>query len=98
MKKETIIVGYVTAAEWDGDEVSVVDVITDDGDYVVEANEFTEELIDLAGEEVEVTGYVREDEEGTRYILVTDYELLEEDRDFEADAWYDEELDERQWH
>jgi len=89
--EEITITGYVTAADWDwNDVVSAVKVETDDGDYVVAPNRLGEELFAEVDNEVEVTGILREDRDGTKRISVTSYEVLiesdyGEDDDYEYD-------------
>ena len=91
-QKEETIVGYVVPSEWDNDDnVVAISISTDDDDYVVEVNKLGEELFDFLDEDVEVTGIVREDKDGTKRVRVTSYEVLEdvddedEDEDFSFD-------------
>jgi uncharacterized membrane protein YcgQ (UPF0703/DUF1980 family) len=85
--KEETIVGYVVPNEWDNeDNVIAISISTDDDDYLVEMNKLGEELFDFLDEDVEVTGMVREDRDGTKRIRVTSYEVLEDvDEEFEDD-------------
>ena len=99
-KKETIketeetIVGYVIPYEWDNeDNVISISVSTDDDDYLVELNKLGEELFDFLDEDVEITGIVREDKDGTKRIKVTGYEVMEdtdEKYNEDDDLGYDE--------
>ena len=92
--KEETIVGYVVPNEWDNeDNVVAISISTDDDDYVVELNKLGEELFDFLDEDVEVTGIIRDDKDGTKRIRVTSYEVLEdvedeneEDEDFNYDG------------
>jgi hypothetical protein len=92
--KEETIVGYVVPNEWDNeDNVVAISISTDDDDYVVELNKLGEELFDFLDEDVEVTGLIRDDKDGTKRIRVTSYEVLEdvedeneEDEDFNYDG------------
>jgi hypothetical protein len=88
--KEETIVGYVVPSEWDNeDNVVAISITTDDDDYLVEMNKLGEELFDFLDEDVEVTGIVREDRDGTKRIRITSYEVLEDaDDDYEEDAEY----------
>ena len=96
-EREETIVGYVLPAEWDNeDNVISISISTEDDDYVVELNKLGEELFDFLDEDVEVTGVIREDRDGTKRIRVTNYEVLEEteeDHDEDEDLDYDEDED-----
>ena len=93
--KEETIVGYVVPSEWDNDDnVVAISITTDDDDYLVEMNKLGEELFDFLDEDVEVTGTVREDRDGTKRIRVTSYEVLEDvddEYDEDDDYGYDDE-------
>jgi uncharacterized membrane protein YcgQ (UPF0703/DUF1980 family) len=92
-QKEETITGYIVPSEWDNeDNVVAISISTDDDDYVVELNKLGEELFDFIDEDVEVTGIVREDKDGTKRVRVISYEVLEdtddeydEDEDFDYD-------------
>jgi uncharacterized membrane protein YcgQ (UPF0703/DUF1980 family) len=87
--KEETIVGYVVPSEWDNeDNVVAISISTEDDDYLVEMNKLGEELFDFLDEDVEVTGLVREDRDGTKRIQITTYEVLED-----VDDEYEEEED-----
>ena len=95
--REETIVGYVVPSEWDSeDNVVSISISTDDDDYVVEMNQLGEELFDFLDEDVEVTGTVREDKDGTKRIRVISYEVLEDvdDGDEDEDFSYDDDEDE----
>jgi hypothetical protein len=80
--KEETIVGYVVPSEWDNeDNVVAIGISTEDDEYVVELNKLGEELFDFLDEDVEVTGLVRDDKDGTKRIRVTSYEVLEDTED-----------------
>ena len=90
--KEETIVGFVVPSEWDNDDnVVAITIATDDDDYVVELNKMGEELFDFLDEDVEVTGIVREDKDGTKRVRVTSYEVLEDadDEDEDEDLSFD---------
>ena len=74
------IVGFVTPSDWDDDDdVIEISISTDDSDYIVESNKKEEELFDLLGEDVKVTGIVTEDGVGIKRINVTSYKNLSQD-------------------
>ena len=85
-EREETIVGYVIPSEWDSeDNVISISISTDDDDYLVDLNKQGEELFDFLDEDVEVTGIVREDKDGTKRIKVTTYEVIEDADDEEYD-------------
>lgn len=79
--KEVTIVGVVEEIEDESD--SGVIIATDDDDYVVEPNKQGKRLSQEVDMDVEVTGIVTKDEEGTKRISVTKFEVLESDDDDE---------------
>lgn len=86
-EREETIVGYVIPSEWDNeDNVISISISTDDDDYLVELNKLGEELFDFLDEDVEVTGIVKDEKDGTKRIKVTSYEVIED-----ADEEYDDE-------
>jgi len=89
MREETIV-GYVVPSEWDSDDnVVSIAISTEEDDYLVEMNKLGEELFDFLDEDVEVTGVVREDRDGTKRIRITSYEVLEDvDDDYEEEDDY----------
>lgn len=93
VKNEVTIIGFVTATEWDdNDNVVSIEISTDDDNYMVDNNKQGEELFDFIDEEVEVTGFIREDRDGGKWISTTSYEVLDEedDEDYEDYEEYDE--------
>lgn len=81
---EITISGYVTPTDWDwNDIVSAVNIEAHDEMYEVELNRLGEELFNELDSEVEVTGFVRKDRDGTKRIIVTSYEVLTEAGDRE---------------
>lgn len=96
-EREETIIGYVIPNEWDNeDNVISIRVSTDDDDYLVELNKLGEELFDFLDEDVEITGIVREDKDGTKRIKVISYEVIEDtDEKYgeDDDLGYDEEDD-----
>lgn len=87
--KEVTIVGVVEAYEDEGD-VSGLIIGTDDDDYVVELNKQGKRLFQEVGMDVEVTGFVTRDKDGTKRISVTKFEVFEDDEDDEDDTFFDE--------
>jgi hypothetical protein len=87
--KEIIINGYIEADQWDEDDnVIGVKVVTDYEDYSIEMNSLGEELLSFLGEDVDVTGIVEEEKDGSKVITVTGFEILaesDEDDDFDLD-------------
>lgn len=93
--KEITISGFITPEQWDDeDNVIAIGISTDDEDYLIELNKLGEELFDFLDEDVEVTGFVREDKDGTKHITVTNYEILDtDDYDDDDDDYYYEDED-----
>ena len=107
--EEITITGFVTATEWDADDNIIgLEISTDDEDYVVENNRLFEELVELWQEDVEATGIVTEERDGTKRIAVTSYEVInvfdDEDEeisgydDYEDDMDYEDEENEVTFH
>ncbi len=83
---EETLTGFVIPDEWDNnDTVIAIAISTEDEDYLVERNKQGEELFDFLDEDVEVTGFVREDKDGTKHISVTTYDILHLDDDEDDD-------------
>jgi hypothetical protein len=75
--EETTITGYVIPTDWDwNDEVCAVSIETHDDMYAIEPNSLGEELFNELDSEVEVTGFLEKDRDGTERITVTSYEVL----------------------
>jgi hypothetical protein len=73
--REVTISGYLRATEWDDeDNVVGMEIKTDGEGYVVEADSFWDDLMGMLDEEVEVTGVVEEEVDGTKRISVTNYD------------------------
>ena len=88
------IVGIVAASQVDEDDhVIAVTISTDDEDYEVDMSGLGEDLLDFIDEEVEVTGIVAEESDGTKSITATSYEVLEYDSDEDSDEDYGDGLD-----
>lgn len=92
---EMLISGVVMAVEWDDDDdVTEIEISTDDDSYYVEKNALWEELVDFCDTQVEVTGIVTEAKDGTKQVLVTSYETLDDidydEEEIEYDDVYEE--------
>lgn len=88
------IVGMVTASQVDEDDrIMGITISTEDDEYEVEMSSMGEELLDFLDEEVEVSGLVYEERDGTKWITVTGYEVMYYDDDEESDEGYDDDLD-----
>jgi hypothetical protein len=94
--EEAIITGYVRATDWDWqDDVSGISIEThDDEDYVIDANGLEECLFLEVDREVELTGTIEEDDDGTKRITVISYKSLSDPPDWEdEDCEYEEDYD-----
>ena len=90
IQKEVTLTGYIVPEEWDmNDNVIAIGLITEEDDYLIELNKIGEELFDFLDEDLEVTGTVREDKDGTKHITITGYEILR-DEDSEDEEGYDD--------
>ncbi|MBW2406288.1 MAG: hypothetical protein JRE92_01215 [Deltaproteobacteria bacterium] len=90
--KEVTIVGVVEEYEEEG-RIGIV-IATDDDDYVVELNKQGKRLSQEIDTDVEVTGYVTKNSDGTKRITVTKFDILDFDDD-EDDIFYDDDEDDR---
>lgn len=88
--KEITIVGVVE--EYEEDEGTGLIIATDDDDYIVEPNKQGKRLSQEVDMDVEVTGFVTKDGDGTQRITVTRYEVLESDDD-DDEILYDDDDD-----
>ena len=93
-EREITLTGFISVEEWDSeDNVTAIGISTDDDDYLIDDNKAGEELFDFLDEDVEVTGIVREDKDGTKHITVTSYEVLDIDDFDEEDDFGDDYYD-----
>jgi len=90
--KEVTIVGVVEAYE-DEEDVSGLIIGTDDDDYVVELNKQGKKLFQEIGMDVEVTGFVTKNKDGTKRINVTKFEVFDDDDDDDDDTFFDDDDD-----
>ena len=91
--KEMTIVGVVEEYEEEGG-IGLI-IATDDEDYVVEHNKQSKMLSREVDSDVEVTGYVSKNSNGTKRITVTSFDVLDFDDD--DDEPYDDDDDEKRW-
>jgi hypothetical protein len=91
--KEITIVGVVEEYEEEGG-IGLI-IATDDEDYVVEHNKQSKMLSREVDSDVEVTGYVSKNSNGTKRITVTSFDVLDFDDD--DDEPYDDDDDEKRW-
>jgi len=88
------IVGIVAVSETDEeDRVIGVCILAEDDEYEVEMSGLGEDLLEFLDEEVEVTGIIEEERDGTKRITVSGYEALEDDSDEDSDEDYGNDLD-----
>jgi hypothetical protein len=97
-ENETTVTGYVMAADWGpDDDVTAVRIETENDEYDVVGEDVGEELFDLLDCEVEVTGVIEEEKDGTKSIAVRSYEIISagidyfDDRHWYGDDWADSE-------
>ncbi len=93
LREEVIITGYVRATDWDWeDDVSGISLETpDDEEYVIDPNELEDGLFLEVDREVELTGIVEQDHDGTKHITVISYKSLSDPSDWEDEDYdYDE--------
>ncbi|MFH1351680.1 MAG: hypothetical protein ABII26_12215 [Pseudomonadota bacterium] len=79
--KELRITGTIFPARLDdkGNPTRLVIDTTDQDEYFIDSNKKGKELFDHMHQRVELTGTVREDEDGNYIINVRDYYLISED-------------------
>lgn len=75
------IKGIITAMKWDKDDnvIAICLSTSDEEEYLIEENNFTDELLNLVYEPVKITGFINLNENGSKSIFVESYELLDED-------------------
>ena len=88
--EEVTVTGYVRATDWDWqDHVSGISIEAhDDEEYAVDPNGLEEFLFGEVDREVELTGAIEEDGDGTKRITAISYESLS-DPDIVEDEVYD---------
>lgn len=74
---EVTITGTLNASAWDDNDNPTEVVITNEaGDFAVVDDAVGQQLLELAGRDVQVNGMVEEDNEGRRTITVLNYTLI----------------------
>ncbi|MBU0768676.1 MAG: hypothetical protein KJ687_06270 [Proteobacteria bacterium] len=94
--KEITIVGVVEEHEEEEGGTGLI-IATDDDDYVVELNKQGKRLSQEVDMDVEVTGLVTKNGDGTKRITVTKFEVLESDDDDDDETYDDDDDDTRRW-
>jgi len=98
IQKEETVTGVVSATEWDDeDNVIAVSIITDDDEYMIDSNKMAEELFDFLEEDVEVTGIVETDRDGSKRISVTSYEVLDTGYEYDDEEDYGYDYDQEEY-
>jgi len=90
--KEVTIVGVVEEIE-DEDGNSVLIISADDDDYEVELNKQGKRLFQEVDMDVEVTGFVTQNDDGARRITVTGFDVLDSYDDDDDDDYDDDDDD-----
>ncbi len=74
---EVTITGTLYASAWDdNDDPTEVVIMNEAGDFVVDDNAIGQQLLELAGKDVQVKGVVKEDNQGRRTITVVNFTLI----------------------
>lgn len=95
-EKELITIrGVVAPSEWDvRDEVTAVTVYAhDETEYVVNAKYMVKRLMKHMDEEVQATGVLSEDEYGNDVFIMSDFTVVEEDKDASYGAADDDDVE-----
>ena len=83
--EEDTVTGTLMPNDWDDDDNIIgLEISTEDDAFLVETNGLWEELKDLvesSDADVEVTGYIAEEKDGTKWITITGYDVLSESTD-----------------
>jgi len=90
--KEVTIVGVVEEIE-DEEGNSVLIISADDDDYEVELNKQGKRLFQEVDMDVEVTGFVTQNDDGARRITVTGFDVLDSYDDDDDDDYDDDDDD-----
>ena len=90
-EKEVTLIGFVYEIEERG-WVKGIGISTGDEDYEVESNEWREKLAKEIENDVRVTGFVSQGPNGNNRILVTGYQVMQEEDDFRRDYEPDEDI------
>jgi hypothetical protein len=87
-KTETII-GYV--GETEDDDVVRLTILTDEEDYVVEMNKQGRKLLQELDSEIEATGVIKRNRDGSNIISITKFQVI--DDAYEDEDEYDDDED-----
>ena len=81
LMQSVTVKGIITAMKWDKDDnvIAICLSTSNEEEYLIEENPFTDELLNLVFEPVKLTGVVNINEDGSKSIFVKSYELLDED-------------------
>jgi hypothetical protein len=79
--KEVTKTGFVEEFEYD-DGAYGLKVVTDEDEYIVELDKTGKSLRKLEGEEVEVTGWVTCDKDGSKHLKLESFEVIEYNDDY----------------
>ena len=95
--KEITIVGVVE--EYEEEDTGLI-IATDEDDYVVELNKQGKKLSQEVGMDVEVTGVVTKDDDGTTRITIKKFEVLEfdDDDDDDDETYFDDDDDDETYY
>ena len=91
VEKEVTLIGFVYEIEEKG-WVKGIGISTGDEGYEVESNEWREKLAKEIENDVRVTGLVSQDPNGNNRILVTGYQVMQEEDDYRLDYEPDEDI------
>ncbi len=92
-RKEVTLTGYIVPADWDSDDnVISICFATEEDEYIIEPNKISEALFDLLDEDLEVTGFLGEEEDGARHLTITGYDVLPDDSEDDIEG-YDGDFD-----
>ena len=75
------------------DRVIGVCILAEDDEYEVEMSGLGEDLLEFLDEEVEVTGIIEEERDGTKWISVSAYDVLEDNAYEDSEEEYGNDLD-----
>lgn len=90
--EEITITGIINILEdEEDDDITAVELSTDDVDYIIEPDLLGKELFDYVGEEVEVVGTIINVKGENDHIRISSYEILDDydDEDYEDDEDFD---------
>ena len=86
IREEVTLIGFVYEIE-EGRWVTGIGISTGDESYIVEKNQMGEALSKEVENDVRVTGYVTKGPDGQNRILITGYEILQDE--YQADSYKD---------